>query len=127
MVEKHDRRERLERQHGWPPPELRTAQNAIALPEVQEMLRKLSHYNLGIYMPHMHDDRTGAFQPLPAGLTQVENGLKVSFEPAEHVDGPARSYVPVGWFWLDGTTPMAVCTARCVIQGSMHTSGHEKT
>jgi hypothetical protein len=47
------------------PPALRTAQAAIHLPEVQEMLRRLSEYKLGIFMPHMHDRQTGEFQPLP--------------------------------------------------------------
>ena len=108
------------------PAELQIAQNAIDLPEVQEMLRKLSKYNLGIYMPHMHDDDTGEFRPLPTGFTQVEDALKVSFEPADQVaDTVDRSYVPIGWFWVDGAHPMAVCTNRCVLLGPMHTSGHE--
>jgi hypothetical protein len=33
------------------PQALRTAQEAIQLPEVQAMLRRLSEYNLGICMP----------------------------------------------------------------------------
>jgi hypothetical protein len=36
------------------PEELAIAQRAINLPEVQEIMRKLSAYNLGIYMPHKH-------------------------------------------------------------------------
>jgi len=49
--------------HGLPPT-MRTAQEAMGLPEIQAMLRTLSDYNLGICMPHMHDGRTGWFQPL---------------------------------------------------------------
>ena len=41
------------------PQALMTAQAAIHLPEVQEMLRRLSEYKLGIFMPHMHDESTG--------------------------------------------------------------------
>ena len=79
------------------PKELQVAQDSIELPEVQEMLRKLSQYNLGIYMPHMHDEQTGAFQPLPPGITQVEDGLKVSFQPEEEcADQHDRSYMSVG-------------------------------
>ena len=37
------------------PQALRTAQEAIHLPEVQEMLRRLSEYKLGIFMPHIHE------------------------------------------------------------------------
>jgi hypothetical protein len=44
-----------EKQAATLPKELRTAQEAIQLPEVQEMMRKLSVYNLGVFMPHMHE------------------------------------------------------------------------
>lgn len=92
------------------PHELRTAQEAIHLPEVQEMLRRLSEYRLGIFMPHMHDERTGEFQPLRGDVTQVESGLEVSFQPtAEIVDQTGR-FLPVGWLWrAGGSTPVAAC------------------
>jgi hypothetical protein len=38
------------------PPALKTAQAAMQLPEVQDMLRRLSAFRLGIFMPHQHDD-----------------------------------------------------------------------
>ncbi len=92
------------------PQTLRTAQAAIQLPEVQDMLRRLSEYNLGICMPHMHDDRTGGFKPLADEVTQVESGLAVSFRPAAEVAGQADRFLPVGWFWRAGaSTPSAVC------------------
>ena len=86
----------------------------INLPEVQEIMCKLSAYNLGIYMPHMHDEKTGAFQVLPAGMTQVEDNLRVSFQPVDHPDEPGRAFVPVAWFWRDGPTPGIKCTSRCL-------------
>ena len=92
------------------PQALRTAQEAIHLPEVQEMLRRLSEYKLGIFMPHMHDEQTGEFQPLPADVMQVESGLEVSFEPAEEIAKQTDRFLPVGWFWRAGaSTPVAVC------------------
>lgn len=81
---------------GQLPKELQVAQNAIDLPEVKEMLKKLSKHNLGIYMPHMHDEETGAFKPLPPGITQVEDGLMVSFLPNNECAD--TSYISVGWF-----------------------------
>lgn len=90
------------------PEQLAIAQRAINLPEVQDIMRKLSAYNLGIYMPHMHDEKTGVFQPLPAGMTQVEDNLRVSFQS---VDQPGCSFVPVAWFWRDGPTPGGVCVS----------------
>ncbi|MGJ0507012.1 MAG: hypothetical protein ACR652_07695 [Methylocystis sp.] len=93
------------------PEELAIARRAIELPEIQEMMRKLATYNLGIYMPHMHDEKTGAFKVLPAGVTQVEDNLKISFQSE---DPQGRSYVPVAWLWRDGPTPGAKCAAICM-------------
>ena len=59
------------------PPTLRTAQAAMQLPEVQDMLRRLSAFQLGIFMPHQHDEATGEFLPLPFDVMQVESGLAV--------------------------------------------------
>ena len=92
------------------PQALRTAQEAIHLPEVQEMLRRLSEYRLGIFMPHMHNEQTGEFQPLPDEVMQVESGLEVSFQPTEEIANQADRFLPVGWFWRAGASaPSAVC------------------
>ncbi len=92
------------------PRALRTAQEAIHLPEIQEMLRRLSEYNLGIFMPHMHDEDTGEFQPLPDQVTQVESGLEVSFLPTTEAVNQAGRFLPVGWLWrAGGATPVAAC------------------
>ena len=92
------------------PQALRTAQEAIHLPEVQEMLRRLSEYKLGIFMPHMHDEQTGEFRPLPDEVTQVESGLEVSFQPTEEIANQTDRFLPVGWFWrADASTPFALC------------------
>lgn len=56
------------------PPALKTAQAAMQLPDVQDMLRKLSAYQLGIFMPHQQEDGTGEFQPLPDEVMPVESG-----------------------------------------------------
>lgn len=110
------------------PPELLKAQEAIYLPEVQEILRKLSNYNLGIFMPHMHDEQTGEFQPLPLEIVQVEDGLKVSFRPETEVEDGNR-YFPTGWFWRkDAAVPSAMCVTRCVTRppDTMHYGEHRQ-
>ena len=92
------------------PQTLRTAQEAIHLPEVQEMLRRLSEYKLGIFMPHMHDEQTGEFRPLPDEVMQVESGLEVSFQPTQEIANQADRFLPVGWFWRAGvSSPVAAC------------------
>ena len=92
------------------PPTLRTAQEAIHLPEVQEMLRRLSEFKLGIFMPHMHDEHTGEFRAIPNEITQVESGLAVSFQASENIASQTDRFLPVGWSWRAGTTSVsAVC------------------
>ena len=92
------------------PQAMRTAQEAIHLPEVQEMRRRLSEYRLGIFMPHLHDEQTGEFQPLSDDLTQVESGMEVSFRPTEEIADQTDRFLPVGWFWRAcASTPSAVC------------------
>ena len=84
------------------PQELRMAQAAMHLPDVQDMLRRLSSYNLGVFMPHMHDEQTGEFQPLPDDLMQVESGLEVSFPTAADIANRQDRFLSVGWFWRAG-------------------------
>ena len=92
------------------PPALRTAQAAMQLPEVQEMLRRLSAHRLGIFMPHQHDDGTGEFQPLPDDVMQVESGRTVSFERQQDIARRTESFLPVAWLWRAGaSTVAAVC------------------
>ncbi len=92
------------------PQALRAAQNAMHLPEVQEMLRRLSDYKLGIFMPHMHDEETGAFQSLPDHVIQVEAGLEASFQSARGIKHQSNRFLPVGWVWRAGaSTPSTVC------------------
>ena len=92
------------------PPALRTAQAAMQSGEVQEMLRRLSAHGLGIFMPHMHDENTGEFQPLARQLMQVESGLEVSFQPTSEITTQAGRFLPVAWVWRDGMSmPSTVC------------------
>ena len=79
-------------------------------PEVQEMLRRLSKYQLGIFMPHMHEAQTGDFQALPDDLIQVESGLEVSFRSSQEIQSQGDRFLPVGWVWRAGApTPVAAC------------------
>ena len=92
------------------PQALRTAQEAINLPEVQEMLRRLAEHNLGVFMPHMHGEGSGELQPLPDHLMQVESGLEVSFQSTERAANQTDRFLPVGWLWRGGApVPVAAC------------------
>ena len=92
------------------PESLKTAQAAIHLPEVQQMLRQLSKHQLGIFMPHRHGQQTGDFEALPEDVIQVESGLEVSFRSTEDIVNREDRFLPVGWCWRAGaSTPIAVC------------------
>ncbi|MDZ4811517.1 MAG: hypothetical protein SGI99_02740 [Pseudomonadota bacterium] len=92
------------------PPALQTAQAAIHIPEVQEMLRKLSEYKLGIFMPHMHDPDSGDFMALADEVMQVESGSEVSFQSRQEIVGQTDRFLPVGWIWHAGAPiPVASC------------------
>ena len=108
------------------PQALRTAQDAIHLPEVQEMLRRLSEYRLGIFMPHMHDEQTGEFQPLPDEVTQVESGLGVSFRPTEEIASQTDRFLPVGWFWRAGASATSAACEMVREEGPGDTDRYNK-
>lgn len=92
------------------PQSLKTAQAAIYLPEVQQMLRRLSEHKLGIFMPHMHGQQTGEFESLPDDIIQVETGLEVSFQSAKEIENQTARFLPVGWRWQTGASAtVAVC------------------
>ena len=99
------------------PPALKTAQAAMQLPEVQEMLRRLSAFRLGIFMPHQHDDSTGEFQPLPDEVMQVESGRTVSFERLEEVARRTEAFLPVGWLWRAGILTVAAACEMAAQEG----------
>ena len=86
---------------------IENAQLAVETPQVQAMIRELSKYGLGVFVPHMHREGA-AFAPLPKGLVQLERDLKVSFVEAD--DPAILESIPVGWEW-DGVRAR-VCASR---------------
>ena len=99
------------------PPALTIAQAAMQLPEVQDMLRRLSAFQLGIFMPHQHDDSTGEFQPLPDEVIQVESGRAVSFESLEAIARRTESFLPIGWRWRAGESTVAAACEMATRSG----------
>ena len=106
------------------PPALKTAQAAMQLPEVQGMLRRLSAYQLGIFMPHQHDDGTGEFQSLPDEVMQVESGRAVSFQRMADIATQAEPFLPMGWLWRAGESTVA---AACEMAAQEGPEGEERT
>lgn len=82
------------------------ASDSVQKPEVQQLIRELAKYDLGVCIPHMHDMVTGSFLPLPRDCVQSENGLKVSFVSSAKV---GKSDIPVAWRWNDQLEVAATC------------------
>ena len=85
------------------------AGRAVRLPEVEEMMKKLAEFGLGVCVPHMHDPLTNELIPLPSNMVQAEANLKVSFVERDEIDD---RQVAVAWFWdqeLKTVQNCAVC------------------
>lgn len=108
------------------PQAVRTAQDAIHLPEVQEKLRRLSEFNPGIFMPHMHDTHTGEFLLLPDETVQVESGLEVSFQRSNEIADLIDRFLPVGWHWRDGASAASAVCEMVKDETSGDTEGNPK-
>ena len=108
------------------PQALRVAQDAMHLPEVQEMLERLSKYKLGIFMPHMHDEKTGGFQLLADDVMQVESGLQVSFKPTEEIANQRDRFLPVAWLWRAGATSVSAACEMVWVQSPDETERRGK-
>lgn len=97
---------------------LRRAQEAIELPDVQEMLARLSAYGLGVFVPHYHPP-SGGMAPLPKTQVALEAGLKVSFvdeaDPVLSEDGVED----IGWRWDAEKKTVMKCT-KCSMVGCRH-------
>lgn len=87
---------------------LRVAQEAINNKEVQEAAQTLAKYNLGIFVPHLHDEQTGEILPLPAAVISCERDLKITFLPSADVDTGMES---VAWRW--NGREIEVCASCC--------------
>ncbi len=110
------------------PEPFQVAQKAIDLPEVQEMMAKLAKYNLGVFMPHQPNAKSGAFEVLEEGKMQMENDLQISFMTKD--EAAKINSLPVGWVWKnDGVQGSAECTFACTLETSPTTGGtvHIKT
>lgn len=46
------------------------------------MIEKLSAFNLGVCMPHIHNAE-GAFEAMPQNVVQIEDDLRISFPTQE--------------------------------------------
>ena len=89
------------------PQTLGTAQEAIYLPYVQEKMRKLSEFKLGIFIGHAHDERTGEFDLLPDCVTQAESSLKVFFQRGSHFTRHTDRFLPFVGTWRAGAASVA--------------------
>lgn len=93
-------------------PEIKNAIDSINLPEVQEVMKVLARYNLGVCIPHMHSTDTD-FAALPGDTVQIEENCRVRWVKRSQLENMKGS-VPVAWRWLeDGSQSAAECIQIC--------------
>ena len=95
---------------------VQSAANTVGDPRVQELIRELSTYGLGVCIPHMHDEQTGEFVPLPDDKVQSESHLRVSFVDRASL---TENDVPVAWKWNDQLQVVQTCKV-CRPDGPHH-------
>ena len=104
-------------------PEIQKAREAIGLPEVQEIMRKLSKYNLGVCIPHMHGAETD-FEALPDDTVQIEEDCRVRWVRRSALNAMPGS-VPVAWRWRsNGIQSAAECMQICSPAKKGHKRSH---
>ena len=89
-------------------PMVAKAIEAVNEPKVQEMIKELSKYGLGVFMPHLHNEE--GFAPLPNDTVQLEADLKVSFVKRD--DACLANATPADWIW-DSEKAQVVMGCSC--------------
>ena len=97
-------------------PDVQRSMDAIATPEVQNLIKRLSEYGLAVAVPHMHADQ-GAFLPLPDDRMALESALRTSFP--RKGSSALQSAIPVMWRWNGKAEAVAAC-AGCDISTDYH-------
>lgn len=87
-------------------PEIARGLKAVSLPEVQELIRKISEYGLAVALPHAHSE-SGSFVPLPQGQVVFESDLKVSF--LKEGNPLLQTAIPVMWRWDGALNAVGNC------------------
>jgi len=88
-------------------PAMAGAISAIQHPRVQEIIKELSGYNLGVALPHIHQDGTADL--LPDDKVQYENNLVVSFVYKKEFSKKDHSGFPVSWRWNQTKNRVEAC------------------
>jgi hypothetical protein len=93
-----------------------SAAASVHNPDVQAMIKELSKYGLGVFIPHMHTEQ--GFAPLPSDVIQLESDLEVSFVKKD--DPALSSATVVGWVWDADKSRVA---AACACSGNHFPGG----
>lgn len=89
---------------------------AVSKPEVQDLIKQLSHHGLAASVPHMHG-QNGEFLPLPRDIVSLEEDLEISFVDKNQLDEERN--VPVMWRWdeeLNKISVAAGCGLECIVK-----------
>ena len=90
-------------------PDLQESVRAVNTAEVQELMRQLGRYGLGVALPHMHNEE--GMVPLPEDMVASEDNLKVTFRKRD--EPPKFDGVPVMWRRGEHIQSVAQCSQEC--------------
>jgi len=88
-------------------PDVATAIDATLNPRVQEIIKELAWYNLGVALPHIHGE--GPADLLPSDQIAYESNLQVSFVHQAVFASKEHNGFPVAWRWNPTTTRVEAC------------------
>ena len=90
-------------------PDLQDSVRAVNTPEVQEILRQLGKFGLGVALPHMHTNE--GMVPLPEDMMASEDNLKVTFRKRDEKTN--NNSLPVMWRRGEDISSVAYCGQEC--------------
>jgi hypothetical protein len=102
----------------------RMMREAIHTPAVQEALKTLSKYGLGVWLPHMHAE-DGHLVPLPNEMVSIEvegeepATRQVTFVKRDTLDSSILNQTAVAWIWNESLN-VAVVATSCTDENSRH-------
>ncbi len=91
---------------------IRTAQEAVTRPEVQQMIKELGAYGLAVNIPHAHN--ADKLVQLDDGYVASEHDLRVSFRPISEIR-QEKDIIDVGWRYnpKSDRVELCQCCAQC--------------
>jgi hypothetical protein len=103
----------------------RMMRDAISHPEVEEAMKTLSKYGLGVWLPHMHSSDDGHLVSLPDDMVAIEvegenpDKRTVTFVKRNRFPLEDLKQTAVAWIW-NSDKDAAVVATSCTDEKTRH-------